>query len=261
MAQSSVVVTARPTGDAGWRMDVQSQQPIVTRTLATAQTMLGRRLDVPLVLHVALGGLEDLCADAVEQGREADALTIDAIRARRVAARALNAAGIRKTDIAYLMGVAPYSVGHLLAVPIDSPWMATKHAPPSPFPRASEPSPSAGTTRQMTAIVATRDGTGWLVHVDAGGPPTRRTSLVHAEKLAHSVIPGAEVMLCPELPEDLERAIRASDVAGAEADDRQRQAHELRVEVVHRLCDLSIGFADIGELLETHVHRVRLLLA
>lgn len=260
MSSRPLVVTARPTGDARWRMDVPGQQPIVTRTLVTAQAMAGRRLGVPFDLQVSLGGLEDLCSDAIELGEQSDALTIQAIRQRRTTARALAQAGIRRTDIAYLMCLGPRSIGHLLSVPIDSPWMATGHAPPSPFPRPSEPSPSVGTTRQMTAIVATRDGTGWHVHLKPGRRPTGRTSLVHAEKLARDLMPDIDVMLCPELPDELEDSLRASHLAGAEAEDHQRRAYELRLDVTRRLRGLGIGFADIGHLLGLHVHRVRLLL-
>ncbi len=242
-------------------MEVPGQQPIVTRTLASAQTLAARRLEVPFDLQVDLGGLEDLCADAVELGERSDALTIQAIRARRIAARALAEAGIRGTDIAFLMGMAPYTAKLLLSVPIDTLWMATGQAPPRRFPRPTEPSPSASATRPVTAIRATRDGIGWLVHLDTGRPPVRRISLAHAEKLARAAIPDADVMLCPELPDELERAIRGADLATAGAEERERAAYELRRDVARRLRDLGIGYADIGQLLGINGHRVRLLLS
>lgn len=249
------VVTARPVAGR-WATSVGAESPIETRTL----TMATRRAGGPIDLQVKIGGLEDLCADAVELGDQSDELTVEAIRQRRVTARALDGAGIRRTDIAYLMGIPQNSLKHLLAVPLDSPWMSTGHAPPSPFPQPLQPNLTAGSTRRMTAVAATRDGTGWHVHLGDGRQPARRTSLVHAEKLACNATPDAEVMLCPELPDELETAIHVSDLASAAAEDHQRQAYELRLDVAGRLRGLGIGFGDIGQLLGIHVHRVRLLL-
>lgn len=62
--------------------------------------MIGRRLEDEFDLQVRLGGLEDLCADAVELGQRSDAASVDAIRLRRRAALTLTAAGIRRTDVA-----------------------------------------------------------------------------------------------------------------------------------------------------------------
>lgn len=259
MPARPLVVTADPTADARWQVDVPGQAPLVTRTLATAQTMVGRRVEGAFDLQVRLGGLENLCADAVELGEESDALTVVALRLRRQTARALTEAGIRRTDVAYLMGIPPGSVAHLLAVPIDSPWMATGHAPPSPFPQSRQVSTSVG-TNQVTAVVVTRDVTGWHVHPNPGRRPTGRTSLVHAEKLARGLLTDTDVMLCPELPDDLEECLRASDHTSAAADDLELRVYELRLDVARRLRILGVGFGDIGELLGMHVHRVRLLL-
>jgi hypothetical protein len=112
----------------------------------------------------------------------------------------------------------------------------------------------------MTAVVATRDGNGWDVHLNAGGRSTRRTSLVHADKLARDLAGDTDVILCPQLPDELDEMLRASDLASAAAQDLQLQAYELRLDVARRLRALGIGFADIGELLAIHAHRVRLLL-
>lgn len=112
----------------------------------------------------------------------------------------------------------------------------------------------------MTAVAATRDGTGWVLQLDAGHQSTRRTSLVHAEKLARDLVGDTEVVLCPLLPEGIDALLRASDVASAAAEDLQLRAYDMRLGIVRRLRGLGIGFADIGELLGIHPHRVRLLL-
>jgi len=108
------------------------------------------------------------------------------------------------------MGIPSMAVGHLLAVPIDSPWMTAGHAPPTAFPRHRKDEARADGTRQMTAVTATRDGTGWQLQLDAGHQSTRRTSLVHAEKLARDLVGNTEVVLCPLLPEGIDALLRAS---------------------------------------------------
>lgn len=222
--------------------------------------MVARRVEGAFDLQVQLGGLEDLCEDAVELGEQSDASTLEALRLRRATARALAEAGIRKTDVAYLMGIQPDSVAHLLAVPVETAWMKTGHSPPTPFPRPREATTAAG-TRRMTAVVATRNGTSWHVHLKAGRRPTGRTSLVHAEKLVRSLYGDTDILLCPQLPARLEAQLRASDLATAAAEDLQLQAYQLRHGVATRLRALGIGFADTGELLAMHAHRIRLLLA
>jgi hypothetical protein len=156
-------VVAELSGDARWHVDIPGQATVVTRTLATARAAIARRVRSPFDLQVSLGGLKDECAYAIDLGRRSDAATIDAIRLRRRAALALTGAGIRRTDVAYLMGIASRTVAHLLAVPVDSAWMAAGHAPPTGFPqrRADREMAMTGSTHQMTAVVVTRDGTGW----------------------------------------------------------------------------------------------------
>ena len=70
-----------------------------------------------------------------------------------------------------------------------------------------------------------------------------------------------EILLCPQLPDDLEQAIRAADLATADAEDYQRRTYELRLDLAGRLRGLDVGYQDIGHLLDIHAHRVRLLLA
>lgn len=67
------IVTTRPIG-ARWQVEIPGRAPIETRTLKTAETIAVRRTGGPIDLQVSLGGLEDLCADAVELGEESDAL-------------------------------------------------------------------------------------------------------------------------------------------------------------------------------------------
>lgn len=260
MPTRPLVVIAQPTGAARWHVDLPGQASLITRTLATARVMVERRIHGPFDLQARLGGLEDLCADAVDLGQRSDAATVKAIQLRRRTALALTAAGIRRTDVAYLMGITSGAIAHLLAVPIDSPWMTTGHAPPAAFPRRPQEVASTAGTHQMTAVVATRDGTGWQLQLNAGRHSTRRTSLVHAHKLARDMAGDTDVVLCPQLPNELESALRASDLASATAQDLQLQTYELRLDLCRRLRTLRIGFADIGELLAVHAHRVRLLL-
>lgn len=61
-------------------------------------------------------------------------------------------------------------------------------------------------------------------------------------------------------PGDLENAVRAADVATADAEDHQHRACELRLDLAQRLRELEVGYQDIGRLLEIHARRVRLLL-
>lgn len=260
MSTRLLVVTAKPTGAARWHVDIPAHIPVTTRTLASARALVERRVAEEFDLQVALGGLEDLCADAVDLGQRSDASTIDALRLRRRVALALTAVGIRKTDVAYLTGIASGSVAHLLSVPIESPWMSAGHAPPTPFPQQRVDVTWTAGTRRITAVVATRDGSGWHVHLNGGSRPTRRTSLVHAEKLVRDMAGDTDVVLCPQLPDELDDMLRTSDFASAAAQDLQVQAYELRRHVAGRLRALRIGFADVGELLAIHPHRVRLLL-
>lgn len=229
MSTRLLVVVAEPTGDARWHVAIPSYASLVTRTLATGRTSIGRRVQGAFDLQVRLGGLEDLCADAVDLGQRSDAATVAAMRLRRRMALALTAAGIRRTDVAYLMGIASRSVAHLLAVPVDSAWMTAGQAPPTAFPRRRKELARTDRTHQMTVVIVTREGTGWDVQMDVGRRSTGRTSLVHAEKLAREMAGDADVILCPQLPEELEKTLRESDLASAAAQDLQLQAYDLRL--------------------------------
>lgn len=77
-----IVVTATPTG-AHWHVEIPGHPAITTRTLAMAETMTARRLTGAFDLQVRLGGLEGLCADAVDLGQAADAAHITALKRRR----------------------------------------------------------------------------------------------------------------------------------------------------------------------------------
>jgi len=144
--------------------------------------LIGRRFDGAFDLQVRLGGLEDLCADAVELDQRSDGLAVEALRLRRRTARSLTEAGIRTTDIAYLMGI-PSGVGRAPAgradrQPLDDQW-----------PRATKPAAAVGPGQLAgNCSAADRDrgdwnGPGWHVRLDPGGQPAVRTSLVHAESL------------------------------------------------------------------------------
>jgi len=67
-------------------------------------------------------------------------------------------------------------------------------------------------------------------------------SLVHADKLARDLAGDTDVILCPQLPDELDEMLRASDLASAAAQDLQLQAYELRLDVARRLRALGIGF-------------------
>jgi hypothetical protein len=91
MPASPIVVTATPTG-ARWFVEIPGHRPIAARTLSMAETMTARRLHAGFDLQVDLGGVEDLCADAVEAGEAADTAHITALKLRRSAVRALKVA-------------------------------------------------------------------------------------------------------------------------------------------------------------------------
>lgn len=101
-----VAVTATPL-DGHWQLTAPDGRSSHCETLRQAPK-IARRLagpDVEPDVQVSLGGLEDLCADAVELAEQSDAKSVEAIRLRRITARALNAAGIAAADIGYLMGL------------------------------------------------------------------------------------------------------------------------------------------------------------
>jgi len=99
MPGQPIVVTAIPIG-AHWHLETPGHRPITTRTLAMAETMTARRLPGAFDLQVSLGGLEDLCTDAVDLGQAADTAHITALKLRRVAVRALTAAGCTPSMLA-----------------------------------------------------------------------------------------------------------------------------------------------------------------
>jgi hypothetical protein len=52
---------------------------------------------------------------------------------------------------------------------------------------------------------------------------------------------SADIVLCPQLPDEVERAARESDRATAESKDLRSRTFELRVDVAHRLRALGMG--------------------
>jgi hypothetical protein len=133
--------------------------------------------DAEVDVHVSLGGLEDLCDDAVELGQQSDAKAVAAIRLRRIAARALSAAGFAAADIGYLVGLPRGSAKHLLVGPLDAPWMAAGHAPPLERPLTPADTVRSGNRRVFVVMVTPHKGR-WLVHLEGG--PQIRASLAFA---------------------------------------------------------------------------------
>jgi hypothetical protein len=260
MPRRPVVVIATPAA-GHWRLTVANGRSMGCETLRQADGVARRLVDddVDVDVQVSLGGLEDLCVDAVDLGEQSDASSVVAIRLRRIAARALSTAGIRTADIGYLMGLRRESAKHLLSGPFDSPWMVAGHAPPLKRPAVPPASASPG-NRRVVAAVVTRDGSRWHVHLE--DEPQPRASLAYAERFVRKLIddPKADVLLCPQLPADLEAALRASELATAQDDDLRARTYELRAELARRLRALGLRARDIGDLIGIHEHRVRTLL-
>ncbi len=105
MPSRHVVVTATPRA-GHWQLSAPDGRSGQCETLRqgakVAQRLVGGDADVDV--QYSLRGLEDLCTDAVELGEQSDAKAAEAIRLRRIAARAL-IAGIAIADIGYLMGL------------------------------------------------------------------------------------------------------------------------------------------------------------
>ena len=181
------------------------------------------------------------------------------MRLRRIAARTLSAAGIATADIGYLMGLRRESAKHLLTGPLGSPWMAAGHAPPLERPPVRTATASLGNRRVLVVVVTRHEGR-WVVHLEEG--PQTRASLAYAERFVRELIddPDADILLCPQLPADLEAALRTPDVATAEDEDLRARTYELRADVARRLRAVGIAVRDIGDLLGIHEHRVRMLL-
>jgi len=257
-----IVLTATPTG-AHWHIEIPGHPAITTRTLAMAEAMTARRLHDVFDLQVDLGGLEDLCADAVDLGQAADAAHITALKLRRVAVRTLKDAGCTHVDIGYLTGIPTETVDNLLRVPVETPWMTTGTTPWRRRPRLHDPPPSGGTRRVVAAMV-TPAGSSWDLHLAGDVPPRRVRTLAAAENALTAAAAasdgGVDVLVIPKLDETCRRHIDEADTATAAADDLNERCYLLRLEVAHRLRALELGYRDIGYLLDMHEHRVRLLL-
>jgi hypothetical protein len=261
MPGQPIVVTATPTG-AHWHVEIPRHPPITTRTLAMAETMTARRLAGGFDLQVSLGGLEDLCADAVELGEAADTAHVTALKLRRVAVRTLKRAGCTPVDVGYLTGIPTDTVDNLLRVPIESPWMNAGTTPWPRRPQLQAPTTPAAGTRRVVAAVVTPAGSSWDLHLAGDVPPRRVRTLAAAETALAAVVDGggADVHVIPQLDDACQRHLDDSDAATAAADDLNERCYLLRLQVAHRLRALGIGYRDIGYLLEMHEHRVRLLL-
>jgi len=177
-----IVLTATPTG-AHWHIEIPGHPAITTRTLAMAEAMTARRLHDVFDLQVDLGGLEDLCADAVDLGQAADAAHITALKLRRVAVRTLKDAGCTHVDIGYLTGIPTETVDNLLRVPVETSWMTTGTTPWRRRPHLHEPRPPAGGTRRVVAAVVTPAGSSWDLHL-AGDVSSRRVRTLAAAENA-----------------------------------------------------------------------------
>jgi len=248
---------------------VPGHHPITTRTLAMAETMTARRLPAGFDLQVSLGGLEDLCTDAVELGQAADAAHITALKLRRIAVRALKVAGCKPVDISYLTGIPTETVDNLLRVPVETPWMTTGTTPWRPRPQL-QAAAAAGGTRRVAAAVVTPAGSSWDLHLAGDEQPRRVRTLAAAETALLAAAAaggggaGVDVHVIAQLGDGCQRHLDDSDAATAAADElnerAERTAYLLRLQVAHRLRAFGIGYRDIGYLLAMHEHRARLLL-
>lgn len=239
------------------RLLVENTSETLRQAATAAQRLVGD--DVEIDVQISFGGLEDQCADAVELGAQSDAKAVEAIRMRRIAARALSAAGFPPADIGYLVGLPRGSAKHLLDGPLDAPWMGAGLAPPLERPPALADTARPGNRRIFVVLVTPHEGR-WLVHLEAG--PQVRATLGFAERFVRELIddPSADLLLAPQLPADLEEAVQTADTATAEDEDLRLRTYELRADLTRRLAGLGIGARDIGDLLGIHEHRVRTLL-
>lgn len=174
----------------------------------------------------------------------------------------LKDAGHTPVDIGYLTGIPTKTVDNLLTVPVETPWMTTGATPWRRRPYLQELPPPAG-TRRVVAAVVTPAGSSWDLHRAGDMPPRRVRTLAAAENAlttAAGGCGGVDVLVIPQLPDTCQRHIDDFDTATATADDLNERCHLLRLEVAQRLRELELGYRDIGDLLDIHEHRVRLLL-
>lgn len=264
MPDCVVVVTVTPE-DGHWRLSARGARSATCGSLRRAE-IVAQRLTGPGVaidVQVSVDGLEDLCADAVELGRDSDAAAIQALRLKRLAVRALTRAGVKQADIGYLLGISTERADDMRSEPVDSPWMARGQTPWRPRPDLTVPEPAIPGSRRVVAVVVTRAPakTTWFLHLDDDEPERVRTLAVAEARVRELVGADTDVLICPVLSDDnVDRAVQESSVATAEADDLHRRTYGLRLSVARKLRGLGIGYRDIGDLLEMHVHRVRRLL-
>ncbi len=170
--------------------------------------MTARRMTGAFDLQVRLGGLEDLCADAVDLGQAADAAHITALKRRRVAVRTLKGASCTPVDIGYLTGIPTETVDNLLTVPIETSWMTTGATPWRRHPHLQEPPPPGG-TRQVVAAVVTPAGSSWDLHLTGDMPPRRCRTLAAAENALTAASAagngGVDVHVIPQLDDTCRR--------------------------------------------------------
>lgn len=256
MPQSGVVI-ARPVGRR-WQVVVPAGREFSATTLAAVRARASKVLGGVVEVEVRVGGLEDLCADAVETGEQADAAFVTALRLRRRTARLLCDAGLSRADCGYLMGLDRNAIKHLLSVPVDSPWMDTGATPFRGRPGRRDIPPAVGIGgRRIGVAVVSRAGNGWWLHVDP--EPVWVWTLERAEIVTRDLTgdPAVDVMVSPILDPAVEEAAGETLRAGVVADDLDVSVEEQRRYLVRRLRALEVGYTDIGELLEISNHRAR----
>jgi len=218
--------------------------------------------DIPVDVQVNLGGAEHLCQQAKELGQHSDQVFSRALTLRRRAAKSLRSHGLSQYDIAYLLRVDRSSVNKLLSDPIRSSWMDLGHAPPRSLPRG-EPAAFAESidTAVVTVVTVERrpDGKWDYSYDDHHGTAATLGRCVARLR----ILPGladAEIVVEPSPASELrglcEDAVRMS----TEARTLDLATFHARLRAAQQLQSRGIGYRDIGDLLDLHVHRVRRLL-
>jgi len=199
MPDCPVVVTVTPE-DGHWRLSARGARSATCGSLRRAEIVAQRLTgpDVAIDVQVSVDGLEDLCADAVELGRESDAASIQALRLKRLAVRALTRAGVKQADIGYLLGISTERADDMRSEPVDSPWMARGQTPWRPRPDLTVPEPAIPGSKRVVAVVVTRAPakTTWFLHLD-DEPERVRTLAVAEARVRELVGADTDVLICP----------------------------------------------------------------
>jgi len=249
--------------DGRWLVVAPEGRTAFARTLRQLQETAEKLTERPMPVHVDLAGWQDMAADAVDLGAQADAAYIAALKLERRAARALAERRIGVNDVGVILHVPEHRARHLLESPVESAWMTTGQSPWRELPREQPEADSTNepaSTRTIYVVAATPDDGRWIVDLP-DQPNVTAATLAHAAGVARRVLEEAatDIEICPYLG-STEALVEQTLVAGLHAGRLHQQAYGLRLKIARHLRSLGVGYRDIGDLLGIHHHRVRLLL-